>query len=298
MLELAQDRGQGDATPLVTVAMPIYNAGRYLRAAVLSIVNQTFTNWELLIIDDGSTDSALQDIADINDVRIRIFRDDANRGLAARLNEAIDLARGQYLARMDQDDVSYPERFECQVQALLNDSRLDMIAVRAIAISDEDEPVGLFPYALTHQEICARPWRGFYLPHPTWMGKTSWFCKHRYSIPGPYYSEDMDLLLRSYNTSQFSMLPEILFAYRVRKNIVWGQQIKARLAVFGIQVRAFRRNCHRHYIIPAALVLLARVLSDCWRLCKQVLNIPSGQFEVIPTVLAQEWADIREKQLS
>lgn len=290
-----QDQVQSDAPPLVTVAMPVYNAGKYLRLAVLSIVKQTFTDWELLIIDDGSTDNALQDIADINDVRIRIVRDGANRGLAARLNEAIDLARGQYIARMDQDDVSYPERFEYQVRALQNDSRLDMIAVRAIAISDEDEPVGLFPYAATHQEICARPWRGFYLPHPTWMGKTSWFRKYHYAIPGPYYSEDMDLLLRSYNSSQFSMLPEILFAYRVRKNIVWGKQIKARRAVFGIQLRSFRLNGQWHYIILAALVLFARVLSDCWRLCKQALQISSRQFSAIPSVLVQEWAEVRKR---
>ena len=87
--------------PLVTVAMPIFNAGSYLRLAVLSIVRQTFADWELLIIDDGSTDNALQDIADIRDHRIRILRDGENKGLAARLNEAIDLACGSYFACMD-----------------------------------------------------------------------------------------------------------------------------------------------------------------------------------------------------
>jgi len=92
---------QAGNAPLITVAMPIFNAGSYLRLAVLSIVRQTFADWELLIIDDGSTDNALQDIADIRDHRIRILRDGENKGLAARLNEAIDLARGRYFARMD-----------------------------------------------------------------------------------------------------------------------------------------------------------------------------------------------------
>ena len=64
-----------DDLPLVTVAMPVYNAGKYLRLAVMSIVNQTFTSWELLIIDDGSTDDALKSIEDIDDARIRILRD-------------------------------------------------------------------------------------------------------------------------------------------------------------------------------------------------------------------------------
>ena len=106
---------QSSLPALVTVAMPVYNAGKYLRLSVLSIVKQTFTNWELLIIDDGSTDDALKDIADIKDARIRIFRDGTNKGLAARLNEAVNLAQGYYFARMDQDDVSYPERFARQI---------------------------------------------------------------------------------------------------------------------------------------------------------------------------------------
>src|SRR5450830_847145 len=105
MTEQLQSQMQDNLLPLVTVAMPVYNAGKYLRLAVLSIVKQTFTDWEMLVIDDGSTDNAFDSIADIKDDRIRILRDGTNKGLAARLNEAIDLARGQYFARMDQDDV-------------------------------------------------------------------------------------------------------------------------------------------------------------------------------------------------
>lgn len=82
-----------DHAPLVTIAMPIYNAGSDLRPAVLSILQQTFPDWELLIIDDGSSDGAAEGISDIRDSRIRVLRDGLNRGLAARLNEAIDLAR-------------------------------------------------------------------------------------------------------------------------------------------------------------------------------------------------------------
>ncbi|HQS38498.1 MAG TPA: glycosyltransferase family A protein, partial [Methylotenera sp.] len=82
--------------PMITVAMPVYNAGKHLRLAVLSIVKQTFTNWEMLIIDDGSTDNAFELISDIHDERIVILKDGSNKGLAARLNEAMDLARGEY----------------------------------------------------------------------------------------------------------------------------------------------------------------------------------------------------------
>lgn len=258
-------QSQGSEPPLVTVAMPVYNAGKYLRLAVRSIVKQSFTSWELLIIDDGSTDDALQDIAGIDDVRIKIFRDDGNRGLAARLNEAADMARGQYFARMDQDDVSYPARFERQVEALQNDPKLDLVATRAITIDENDQATGLFPYAIVHEEICAQPWRGFYLPHPTWMGRTEWFRKHRYTEPGPYFCEDQELLLRSYRNSRFGTLDEILFAYRIRSKVNWQKLAKTRRTVFVAQWRYFASQRLWSFEFLAAAAFAAKTVSDLWK---------------------------------
>lgn len=255
-------QSQGDAPPLMTVAMPVYNAGKSLRMAVLSIVKQTFTDWELLIVDDGSTDNALQYIADIEDARIRICRDGENKGLAARLNECIDLARGKYLARMDQDDVSYPERFARQIAALQNDSMLDLVATRAITIDENNHATGLFPHAISHEEICAQPWRGFYLTHPTWMGRTEWFRKHRYTVPGPYFCEDQDLLLRSYRDSRFGTLDEILFAYRIRSKVNWQKLAKTRRTVFVAQLRHFTGLNQWYFALLATATFLAKMTSD------------------------------------
>lgn len=225
--------------PLVTVAMPIFNAGPYLRAAVLSIVQQTYQDWELLLIDDGSTDQALESIRDICDSRIRIQRDGRNKGLAARLNEAIDMARGRYFARMDQDDVSYPERFAKQVAMLEREPGLDLLGVRAVTISMDDRAVGHLPFMQNHEEICIRPWQGFYLPHPTWMGRIEWFRRHRYASPAPYLCEDQELLLRGHADSRFATLPEVLFAYRVRDHIQPGKQLRIRWSVLKMQLRHF-----------------------------------------------------------
>lgn len=262
MVELLQSQQQADAPPMVTVAMPVYNAGKYLRLAVLSIVKQTFTDWELLIIDDGSTDNALQEIADIKDARIRILRDGKNKGLAARLNECIDLARGQYLARMDQDDVSYPERFARQIESLQNDLEVDLVAIRAITIDENDQATGLFPYAISHEEICARPWRGFYLAHPTWMGRIEWFRKHHYTVPGPYFSEDQDLLLRSYRDSRFCTLDEILFAYRIRSKVDWKKIATIRYTIFASQMRHFAGLNLWNFVFMATFCFFAKMSSD------------------------------------
>ena len=255
-------RTGSDAPPLVTVAMPVFNAGRHLRPAVVSVIRQTFTDWELLVIDDGSSDGAVDDIRDLDDARIRILRDGSNRGLAARLNEAIDLARGRYFARMDQDDISYPERLARQVEMLEQGTEIDLCAVRCIAINFENELVGAMPYALSHDEICVAPWRGFYLVHPTWMGRIEWFRQHRYAKPGPYFCEDQELLLRSYRKSRFATVPEVLFAYRVRSRIAWGKTFRTRKTILGIQLRYFLGMRQWHYGALAAMVFAVRVMMD------------------------------------
>ena len=270
MSNSGQNRVSDKTPPLVTVAMPVYNAGSNLRLAVLSIVKQTFTDWELLIVDDGSTDNAFQTIADLNDARIRILRDGKNKGLAARLNECIDLARGRYFARMDQDDVSYPERFAQQTVALEKDSALDLVTVRTITIDENNEVTGIFPGAIAHEEICARPWRGFHFPHPTWMGKMEWFRKYRYTEPGPYFCEDQELLLRSYNKSRFATIDEILFAYRVRGKTNWPKLAKTRRAVLKVQMSYFSKLNQWHYAVLATATYLAKTGRDLSRrLCAE-----------------------------
>ncbi len=248
--------------PLITVAMPVYNAGKHLRFAVLSIVSQSYLNWELLIIDDGSTDNSFNDIANIIDERIKIFRDGMNRGLANRLNEAVDMAKGSYFARMDGDDVSYPERFARQLSALQNELELDLVATRAITIDENNQALGLFPYAISHKEICAKPWRGFYFPHPTWMGKIEWFRTNRYKIPGPFCCEDQELLLRTYNNSRLATLDDILFAYRLRDRVVWRKLSTTRCAVFINQLKCFIKFKQYQFLILATIAFMGKFSSD------------------------------------
>jgi glycosyltransferase involved in cell wall biosynthesis len=254
-----------NSKPLISVAMPIYNAGKYLRPAVLSIVNQTITDWELFVIDDGSTDNALNDIADIQDNRIKIIKDGLNKGLAARLNQAIDLAQGHYFARMDQDDISYPERFAKQINVLVSDTSLDLVSVRAIKISMQDKPIGCLSYASSHSKITAAPWRGFYMAHPTWMGRTEWFRKHKYAAPAPYLCEDQELLLRTHADSKFLSLNEILFAYRVRDNIPLKKLAKTRFSVFKMQCKYFLGEGDLANVLLAFATLIIRLGLDFFR---------------------------------
>lgn len=199
--------------PIVSIVLPVYNAGTALPIALESIDRQSFREWELILIDDGSTDHCMAGFGS-SDRRVRVVQDGKNLGLAARLNQGIDLAKGRFLARMDQDDVAYPERLAAQVKFLEEHPDVDLTATRALVFGNDGSAIGLFPFRHTHAEICAAPWRGFYFPHPTWMGRIEWFRRHHYRLPEIVRGEDQDLLLRSYSTSRFACLPEVLMGYR------------------------------------------------------------------------------------
>lgn len=129
-------------SPEVTVLLPIYNGAKYLRSAIDSVLNQTFLEFELLIIDDGSTDNSAAIVESYTDSRISFIRQ-SNRGLAATLNRGLSLVRSAYIARQDQDDLSHPERLERQ----LNYMRLhnDVVLLGTAAeIWIENSPSGRF----------------------------------------------------------------------------------------------------------------------------------------------------------
>lgn len=279
----------GRTPPLITVAMSVYNGGSYLKLAVMSVVYQSIHDWELLIIDDGSTDNALESILKIVDSRIRVIQDGKNLGLAARLNQAIDLARGQYFARMDQDDICYKDRFKYQLEALLADPTVDLSATRTISINERNLAIGFQPIPTGHDVICSRPWQGFYMPHPTWFGRTEWFRKHRYASPGPYFTEDQELLLRSYTQSRFMVVDKVLLGYRIRGCLNTRKLLRTRATLFSLQMRRFAEDHRWHFILASFAVFLARVLNDLPKCFGVFSRIRKSSAEVAKTDEAQEW---------
>ena len=200
--------------PLVSIGMPVYNCQKTIKVSINSILLQTYENWELIIIDDGSKDDTLSILQSYTDPRIKVLSDGVNKNLPNRLNEAISLSRGKYFARMDGDDIAYPERLAAQVEYLENHPEVDLLATNIIAIDENNHPTGGFAPIESHEEICRRPWAGFPMTHPTWMGRLEWFRTHKYR-PEALRTEDTDLMLRTFDTSRFAKLPEVMLAYRV-----------------------------------------------------------------------------------
>jgi len=184
-----------------------------LNSAICSIIWQTLTDWELVLIDDGSRDDSAARAVAFGDPRIRIIRHEESRGLACRLNEAVRLARGEFIARMDADDICYPERLAVQVGVLRSDPGIDLLASKAVVFRRQGEIVGIMSTPVAHDEIVAQPYRGFMFPHPTWCGRAAWFRKYQYD-ERLWITQDQELLLRAAGSSRFAAVDKILLGYR------------------------------------------------------------------------------------
>jgi glycosyltransferase involved in cell wall biosynthesis len=226
------------------------------------------------------------------DSRIRVVRDGRNLGLTARLNQMIDLAAGTLLARMDQDDICYPERLEEQVRFMQQHPEIDVVAVRAVAISTSGEAIGYFPFQAEHSAITARPWNGFHFPHPTWMGRIDWFRRHRYAT---YHCEDQELLLRSFTTSRFAALPHILFAYRLRMHFSWRKVLRIRWLWLRLQWDAFLGMKRFDWVVLATAAFLAKSAHDGMSALLQRNPFVSRAGNALSASDRQRWLDVKTR---
>ena len=196
----------------VTIGIPFLNARRSLAAAVRSVFAQTHPDWELLLVDDGSSDGSIDVVRRLDDPRVRLVRDGSHRGLCERLNQIAAMARGAYLARMDADDVMHPERIERQLALLREDASVDVVDTATFTVDDDLRPLGI----RGEGPLDARPeavLRDGLLIHPTVMGRAEWFRRHPYD-PVFVRAEDRELWIRTCATTRFARLCQPLFFYR------------------------------------------------------------------------------------
>lgn len=198
---------------MLSIGMPVCNCEDTIRFALESLVSQTWNDWELIVLDDGSTDQTLKIIRQYNDPRIFLVADGKKMGLPARLNQTISLSRGKYFARMDGDDIAYPQRFEKQITYLHRNTDVDLVGSAVVVFDDKGNPLGKRYDVEHHNQVCERPHAGFPMAHPTYLGYLEWFKKYYYNARLKK-AQDQDLLLRSYRYSRFANVPEIQLGYR------------------------------------------------------------------------------------
>lgn len=202
----------------LTVGIPVYNCQKYIAESIRSVLAQTYTDFELIVTDDGSTDGTLDIVRSFTDSRIIVVADGMHKGLAIRLNEQIAMAQGDYFARMDADDVMLPQRLERQMAFINKHPETDVVGSSTVIIDEEGNKIGYRSACSwkagmnrTAQELSFVPCISFM--HPTVIGKISWFRKYYYN-PACEGCEDQDLWARSVDSSVFYNICEPLLLYR------------------------------------------------------------------------------------
>ena len=188
---------------LVTIAIPFFNAQEFLTQAIDSVIQQTFQNWNLLLVDDGSTDDSMKIAKHYEsiDKRIRVYSDGKNKNLAYRLNQIPDLVGTEYLARMDADDIMHPRKIETQMNVLLNHPEIDVLGTNAYSI-DENNMVFGIRIQLNGIDVLQNV-KGFI--HPTIIAKTNWFLQNKYDDQA-LRIEDTELWYRTYKNNNFAVI--------------------------------------------------------------------------------------------
>ncbi|MBK9758768.1 MAG: glycosyltransferase [Flavobacteriales bacterium] len=214
-----------DHEPTITVLMPLYNGAAFLHEAIESVLGQTHTDFELLIISDGSTDGSDRIVRSFSDPRIHFIPNDRNRGLVAVLNDGIDHARGRYIARMDADDVMRSDRLAKQFEFLEAHVEIAVVATFVDLINTDGEITGAWDTdraAVDEDEIQSMMPRTACIAHPTVMIRRSSLGSLRYD-PKQVEGEDWDLWLRMRSRGlRIAKIPEALLRYRQHLNSFTG----------------------------------------------------------------------------
>jgi len=226
-------------SPKISVLLPVYNCELYIKEAIDSILNQTFSDFELLVIDDASTDNTTSVIESFSDERICFHKKEKNLGLIDSLNFGISIAKGKYIARMDGDDISLPERFAKQFDFLEKNTNIILCGTAYKTFGAVEKVVKL---PITHEEIAAKLCLNSTFGHPTVMGRRDMFEKHKYNKDFKNI-EDYELWSRLIFEGEVANLDEVLLFYRVHENQVSNiYNDEQRIKSIDIQLYLFKKT--------------------------------------------------------
>lgn len=229
-------------TPKISVIMSVFNGEKYLKEAVESILNQTYSNFEFIILNDASTDNTKNILLEFDDPRIIIIENFENLGLTRSLNKALKLARGEYIARMDADDISHPLRFEKQVNFLDRNKKCLVVGTFMCLIDDNGRKYGVSGQYEKSEDIKNRLLIQNEIGHGSTMLRRLALEQAGYYNENFLYAQDYDLWLRLSEIGELNNLPEELYSLRYCQGCISidKQEIQAKYAALA-QADAFNR---------------------------------------------------------
>lgn len=281
--------------------MPVWNGEKYLEEAVNSILKQTFTDFEFIIIDDGSTDKTASILSSFRDPRIKIFTNEKNLGMAANFNRLIDLSCGEYMVRMDADDIALPKRIAVQVSFM---EKHPAIGVCGSFVKNIGKGAGrIGKYFTSPSEINAGLLFSTSMAHPSVILRRSTFLRYNLRYDATFNpADDYDLWVRASRLTGLANIPKVLLLYRVHEGNITGrkamdrkvhaEEIKLRqLQNIGLSPTKDELNLHTG--IRAGDENFLRRLGEIekWFLKIRTANQKSGLYEAaaLEQVLGERW---------
>lgn len=249
----------------ISVLMSVYNDEKYLRKSVNSALEQSFSDFEFIIIDDGSTDKSLEIVKSYKDPRIRIVRNKNNIGLTKSLNKGLQFAQGEYIARMDADDIALPDRLGKQIDFMDKNPGVGVLGTAIYVIDEAGRLITKSRKPLTHP-CCV--WNllfrnSFY--HPTVMIKKDLLLSVEGYSPQHKAGQDRDLWIRVFDKTKLANLKEPLLLHRKHRkqishnldNVEYKERIESRQRIFSLivgreisyknlKIMSIRRKLKRH----------------------------------------------------
>lgn len=237
-------------SPKITLGIPFYNAQEYLALAIESVINQSFKEWELILVDDGSTDKSLEiakKFVDI-DTRIRVLSDGLNKKLPYRLNQIIDESNCDYIARMDADDIIHPDRLKIQIEFLEENPSYDLVSSGVVSIDNNNQVYGYRGVKDIYTDFDGVK-RSYPIVHAAVLSRRSWNNRNKYNIDYPR-SQDYELWSRSAskNDLKIAVLPDLLYYYREEGNLFADKLVKSYYTGFEVYTKYKKSFSVSHYI--------------------------------------------------
>lgn len=232
--------------PSISVILPVFNGEAYLRQAIDSILNQSFADFELIIVDDGSTDHSQEIIQSYGDKRIHAIRNPINLGLVGALNVGIAQSRGKYIARQDQDDISDQNRLNLLFEKM-EDSQIDICGTRWATIDSNENILSAAQIPLSEDTIFSCLATTVPFAHGSVMMRRGFLSEHHLQYDEEFLAEDFSLWIRFAQAgARFANLDQILYLYRVHPQSLSFTKREAYRQSAKILRRAFVRQNRVH----------------------------------------------------
>src|SRR5262245_3154447 len=241
-------------TPLVTVLMSVFNDADFVLESVHSILDQSLTDFEFLIIDDSSTDKTAELLAQIRDPRVRIVRNEKNVGLTTSLKRGVELARGRYIARLDSDDVALRRRLSQQVEFLEHHPATAILGGACVLVNEAGKAMTLLKRPETDLEIRWTCLLNNPFVHSTMMIRRQVLVDHNLNYdPAFRTAQDYDLWTRILKRQRGANFAEPLIRYRIRSGVTQTRRKEQLDNAFGIAARTI------HEVLPEVKIEAAEI---------------------------------------